>query len=215
MEKVRTFAEDTAQAGQLLRAESPDWAHVRWLLVEPTRWLSALTETDKTHIEPFLLAAATEAIAAAWVALEEKDRTQARLAVERLRQALNDIAEAADVGSTRDPAEVVAWIEQLAPDAPAAQLGALVGVSDRTWQRWVSETGVRNGPSGEHADRVRVLAQALAHLRHSYTPAGCLAWLERPNPQLDGQRPADVLADDLRARDAIDLAAGTRVLTAT
>lgn len=211
MEKVEELAADTATAGQMLREPEPRWDEIRSQLVEPMIWLNGLTETDKIAIEPFLLANAFEAVTSIWVALEQHDRRTARLAVERLRQTLNDIAEAAEVGATRDPAEVVAWIDERFPHAPAAELGELVGVSGRTWQRWASGD---TEPRGRQGEQVRALAQVLAHLRHAYSPAGCLAWLERPHPALGGSTPAELLADPTRTRQVIDLAAGSRIQTA-
>jgi uncharacterized protein (DUF2384 family) len=209
--KAETYADDVAEASRLLLDSSPDWAQIRGHLVEPMRWLHSLTESEKLQIEPFLLSSALEATSAMYVHLETENRTEVRLAVERLRQALNDIAESAEVGATRRPAEIVTWVEDLLPDASAATLARMVGVGARTWQRWASKD---SEPSGVTADRVRALAQVLAHLRHAYTAAGCLAWLERPHPQLAGKSPAEVLRDPVREREVIDVAAGSRVQTA-
>lgn len=211
VDKAETYADHVTQASRLLLDSTLDWAEIRKHLVEPMRWLNSLTESEKLQIEPFLLSSALEATSAMYVHLETRNRTEVRLAVERLRQSLNDIAESAEVGATRRPAEIVTWIEELLPNAPSATLARLVGVGARTWQRWASQD---SEPSGSTADRIRALAQVLAHLRHAYTAAGCLAWLERPHPQLDGQTPAEVLRDPLREREVIETAAGSRVLTA-
>lgn len=211
MEKVQQFAQEVALAGELLRDASPSWETVRYHLDEPVRWLHGLTETEKRALEPFLVTSALEAVTASWIALSEQNRRDARLAVERLRQSLNDIVAAEEVGDTRDPAEIVMWVDELLSFAPAQRVGEAAGVSGRTWQRWVSQ---ENSPSGEQAERLRASAQVLAHLRRAYTPAGCLAWLERPHPQLDDEAPADVLGDPTRVREVIDVAAGSRVQTA-
>lgn len=211
-DKAEAYADEVAQASRLLRDATPDWPEIRRHLVEPMRCLNGLTESEKLQIEPFLLSSALEATSAMFVHLESEDRTEVRLAVERLRQSLNDIAESSEVGATRRPGEIVAWIEELLPHASAAVMARVTGVGTRTWQRWASGD---SEPSGESADRVRALAQVVAHLRHAYTAAGCLAWLERPHPQLADRTPADLLRDPLQEREAIDLAAGSRVLTAT
>jgi putative toxin-antitoxin system antitoxin component (TIGR02293 family) len=210
-DKAETYADDVTRASRLLLDAKPDWSEVRKHLVGPMRRLNTLTESEKLQIEPFVLSAALEAISAIFVHLEAGNRTQVRLAVERLRQSLKDVAEASEVGATRDPTEIVAWIEELLPHAPAATLARITGVGTRTWQRWASGD---SEPSGGSAERVRALAQVLAHLRHAYTAAGCVAWLERPHPQLEGQTPAELLRDPMREREVIDLAAGSRVLTA-
>lgn len=211
MGKVGYFAQEVAEAGRLLRAADPSWESVRDQLNEPVRWLHGLTESEKQSMEPFLVSSALEAVTASWLAFADQNRRSARLAVERLRQSLNDIAAAEEVGDTRDPAEIVAWMEDLLDFASAQRVGAAAGVSGRTWQRWVSR---EKSPSGEQAERLRAAAQVLAHLRHAYTPAGCLAWMERPHPQLDDEVPEDVLDDPTRVREVIDVAAGSRVQTA-
>lgn len=211
MGKVEHFAQEVAEAGKLLRDQAPSWDSVRDQLNEPVRWLHGLTETEKRSMEPFLVSGALEAVTASWLALADENRRDARLAVERLRQSLNEIAAAEEVGDTRDPGEIVAWVESLLGFASAQRVGGAAGVSGRTWQRWVSR---EKSPSGEPAERLRATAQVLAHLRQAYTPAGCLAWMERPHPQLDGGVPEDVLNDPTRVREVIDVAAGSRVQTA-
>lgn len=211
MGKVEHFAQAVAEAGQLLREPEPNWAAVLEQLYEPVRWLHGLTETEKQSIEPFLVSSALEAVTASWLALSDQNRRDARLAVERLRQSLNDIAAAEEVGDTRDPVEIVAWIGDLLGFAAAQRVGEVAGVSARTWQRWAARD---NAPSGEQAERLRATAQVLAHLRHAYTPAGCLAWMERPHPMLDDEQPRHVLNDPTRVREVIDVAAGSRVQSA-
>lgn len=208
MAKVQGFAAAAGEAGELLRQPVPAWKEVEARLIKPIRWLSSLTPTDQIALEPFFLANALEAVTATWVALESHDRRGARLAVERLRQTLNDMAEAATVGPTTDRGEVVSWLSTQLRDIPLAELAALVGTSPRTWQRWL--TGEAE-PRGEQADRLRSLAQTVAHLRHAFTAAGCLAWLRRPHPDLDDRPPIELLADPLTQRDVIDTAAGARV----
>jgi putative toxin-antitoxin system antitoxin component (TIGR02293 family) len=211
MGKVQHFAQAVAEAALLLREPEPSWDAVVDQLYEPVRWLHGLTESEKQSIEPFLISSALEAVTASWLALSDQNRRDARLAVERLRQSLNDIAAAEEVGDTRDPAEIVSWIAAMLGFASAQRVGEAAGVSARTWQRWIARD---KPPSGEQAERLRATAQVLAHLRHAFTPAGCLAWLERPHPMLDDEVPKDVLNDPTRVREVIDVAAGSRVQSA-
>lgn len=211
MGKLADLAAGAAAAGRLLRERQPDWDAVEAELVEPLRWLSTLTPTDQAHMEPFLVARALEAVTATWVALESHARTDARLAVERLRQTLGDMVEAGEVDVTTDRQELVRWIVAQLPDVSGGDLAKLAGTSTRSWQRWVAGEAE---PRGEQVDRIRAVAQVLAHLRHVLTPAGCVAWLQRPHPALGDTRPAGALADPLRQREVIDAAAGARVSSA-
>lgn len=52
-------------------------------------------------------------------------------------------------------------------------------------------------------------------LAHSYTPNGVATWSTRPHPQLDGQRPADLLADTAQHERLRRVARGSWDTTAT
>lgn len=195
----------------MLRDRSPDWDGVERQLVEPVRWLSQLTLTEQAEIEPFLLSAALEAVSASWVAIETQHRTDARLAVERLRQTLNDLLEQGAVGASTPTDEVVAWLDRQLAHVESATLAGLAGTSVRSWQRWLKG---ESEPTGAQAQLVRALARTVAHLRHAFTPAGCVAWLMRPHPEVDGAVPAELLREPEAQQLVIDLAAGTRVTPA-
>lgn len=212
VDKAGEFTATAERATELLRATPTPWGEVHDALVEPLRWLGNLTVSDHGQMPPYLLGQALEAVTALWVALDGHDRTAARLAAERLRQTLADLAYAAAAGPTSDPAALAGQVEQLLPGTSADTLAGLVGTSARTWQRWSSRS---SEPRGDQADLLRSLVQTLTHLRYTFTPAGCVAWLGRPHPDLDGQTPAVRLNDPLHRQQVVDVAAGARVSAAT
>jgi uncharacterized protein (DUF2384 family) len=211
VDKLADFAEAAGRAGEMLRDPAADWREVEHHLIEPVRWLSQLTLTERASIEPFLLGAALEAVTATWVAIEAESRTEARLAVERLRQTLNDLIEQEVVGATTPIDEVVRWIDAQLFDVETATLAHLAGTSPRSWQRWLKGD---SEPVGPLAQNTRALARVVAHLRHALTPAGCVSWLTRPHPELDNGVPAELLRDPESQQLVIDLAAGTRISAA-
>src|SRR2546423_966963 len=83
-------------------------------------------------------------------------------------------------------------IMQQALDAPQPRIAELLGVSARTFQRWISESD-SVAPEGEELRRLRIVSAVANHLRHALTGPGVLAWFERGHPLLRGSRPADLL----------------------
>jgi len=130
------------------------------------------------------------------------------IALEQLRQAARDLAEGDAVGDDVPIKQVCRFLaEQL--ELPQAQIAALVGTSDRTWDRWTSEDE-RPVPVGEEARRIRVLARLVRHLRHSLTGPGVATWLRRGRPELAGASALDLLADPEEFPRIETLAARTR-----
>ena len=135
-------------------------------------------------------------------------RRHTRIALEQVRVALRDIVEREPVAPAVDAKELVAWVDRVLDTVSDDDKADLVGVSRRTWQRWTSREG--GAPAGPDLDRLRAVARATAHLRFSFTPTGVLQWLRRPHPALDGEAPVTLLADPVRAPDAIAAASATR-----
>jgi transcriptional regulator with XRE-family HTH domain len=91
-----------------------------------------------------------------------------------------------------DPDEAARFVLDQLDVLPAADLARLLGVSTRTVGNWRSGSPVR-----QKVDRVKLVAQLVAYLRHSMTPTGMLMWFENGADLLDGRAPAELLADDV------------------
>jgi uncharacterized protein (DUF2384 family) len=198
-------------AGQ---SEIPD--DLRFFVDELADQLIDLPENAALRVDPYLLVAAQRALIGSLRALDSDDtswaRRQMRIRLEQLRQVYRDLAEGEAVYEDRPAKHVARWLGEVL-DTSQARLAELLGVSARTFQRWVSKTDPV-GPEGEDARRVRVLARAANHLRHVLTGPGVVRWFEAPNPQLGGRRPIDLLDDPDGASRLATLAASARSHTA-
>ncbi|MEX1141472.1 MAG: hypothetical protein WD993_08535 [Thermoleophilaceae bacterium] len=174
--------------------------------------ISGLPANTAFRIDPYLLLAAQQALIGCLRAFDLDDRAQARrqlrVRLEQIRQVYRDLAEAGPLYADRPAKEVARWLESVV-DVPQARLAAVLGVSARTFQRWVSETHP-TAPEGDDARRLRVLAAVANHLRHALTGPGAIAWFERPHPRLDGRPPRDLLDEPAAAGRLTALAASTR-----
>ncbi len=212
VKQSRDRAAEMAEVNALLRQAVPDWGTVTSALGRVSDTVASTTPTEQGSIEPYLYRTVSDALLRLWPAVTSQDRKAARLAAEAVRQALVDIADAAEREGSGDPKQTASWVAEVVGDLDAAAVRALLGVSYRTWQRWVARGGTT--PSGGDAARLRAVAAALEHLRRSYTPAGAVAWFTRPHPQLDGQPPSQLLEDVAQHQRVIDVAAGSRVSVA-
>lgn len=175
-----------------------------------------LLPTGLDSVDPYLgqalFAAALAGEKGLRAADEEQRRQRVRLALERMRQALRDLVDEAPTHETVAAKSVAQWLDHVV-SVPQAELAALLGVSPRTWQRWVSDAG--RGPEGDDEARVRGVARVVAHLRHVFTGPGVLRWFERPHPELTGEPPKSLLADPLAVPELVRLASRTRSTMAT
>jgi len=174
--------------------------------------ISALTSEAPGEVDPYLLLSAQSALIGALRAIDSPDaaaaRREIRTRLEQMRHVFRDIAEGGPLYEERSARDIARWLAAVL-DTSQASLAELLGVSARTFQRWISEAGP-GGPQGEDARRVRVVARIANHLRHALSGPGVVRWFGQPYPQLDGQRPLDLL-DDPRAADLLTtLAAGAR-----
>ena len=130
-------------------------------------------------------------------ALDDPDspaaRDQLRIALESIRQSLTAIAEREPVSDDRTPKQVVQWLADHT-EVPQPRLAALLGVSARQLQRWLSSSEPAN-PEGEDARRARLVARLVNQLRFVLTPAGTVEWFSWPRHDLDQRRPIDLLED--------------------
>lgn len=162
--------------------------------------------------DPYLSEQAYAGTSRAVAALLDDDasrqRRQARLGLEQVRQAIRDIVEAREVDDDVPVVELTAWLESVLGGS-TAKIAHLVGTSPTTWQRWASG---RQQPDDVGALRLRRAARLVGHLRHTLTGPGVLNWFSRPHPAIkDGAgTPSDLLDDAEGYRLLISLAAGLR-----
>ena len=117
-------------------------------------------------------------------------RDRLRVALESLRQGFAAIAESEPVADERSAKDVVRWLADTT-EVPQNRLAALLGVSLRQFQRWLSTQGAQ--PEGDDARRARAVARIVNQLRFSLTPAGSVDWFGWPRDDLGGRRPAELL----------------------
>jgi hypothetical protein len=131
---------------------------------------------------------------------QREQRRKLRLLIEELRFRLARLAEEQPVSEARPVKDVVRWLDQ-AWNVSQATKGDVFGVSDRTWQRWVSSAETSQ-PSGDEDRRVRLVARLVADLRYLLTSNGVLDWLTSEDPALDSGTPLNVIrggdVDELR-----------------
>jgi DNA-binding transcriptional MerR regulator len=79
---------------------------------------------------------------------------------------------------------LVSWL----PRATRKSIAELLGVTERTLQRWLE-----NG--GPPSRRLFVVAKLVLLLKDAWTPEGVLAWFNRPRVDLKGESPTNVIDD--------------------
>lgn len=207
---------EIARRGMLLASEETISEDLRFFVDELADQLINLPEKAPIRVDPYYLLAAQRALIGSLRALDSDDpawaRRQMRVRLEQLRQVYRDLAEGSAIYEDRPAKEVARWLDR-ALDVSQSRLAELLNVSPRTFQRWVSDSD-RVGPEGEDARRLRVIAGAANHLRHVLTGPGVVNWFERPNAQIDGRRPLDLLDDPEAAARLATLAASARSHTA-
>ena len=185
-------AHEIASANQRLAREREVPASIRVLIEDLA---DALEESDPDELgaDPYLLLDVQRTVTRALRASAEGDplieRRAVRLALEHLRFLFARLAEDAPVSEERPAKEVARWLATRL-DVPQRALADLIGVHERTFQRWASEG---SAPSGEDARRLRAVAQLAAQLRFALTGPGVIAWFGRPRDELGGQPPATLL----------------------
>jgi len=74
---------------------------------------------------------------------------------------------------------------------PASSIAEMIGASPQTLSRWT--TG-KNDPQREHLDRLLEFDYLTERLAEFFEPEDARLWLFAPHPQLNGERPADLVA---------------------
>lgn len=189
------LAAEQLQAANQRLARAPELSgEVRDLIDAVSDELIAL-DADAFGDDPYLLVAIERAALQAKRALDVADahaqRRAARLALDDLQRLSVALAERRPVSADRDANAVARWLVDTAGLA-ARQVASLIGVHERTVQRWAAEPA-QSTPSGDDERRLRGVAHVVAQLRHTLTAPGVLAWMTAPEDQLDGQAPVDRL----------------------
>jgi hypothetical protein len=145
-------------------------------------------------------------------AAEPGARDRLRVALESMRQGFAAIAESEPIADERSPKDIVRWLADTT-EVPQNRLAALLGVSLRQFQRWLSTQGAQ--PEGDDARRARAIARIVNQLRFSLTPAGAVEWFGWPRDDLGGARPADLLGQPERLPELAAIAGSMRSTYAT
>jgi hypothetical protein len=201
--------------GVLATADAvPD--EVRRLVLRLGDRFESFSDLELLDVDPYLVLALQGGTIQALRALESssprEERRGVRVGLERVRQALRDVADEQAVSDDRPTKQVVRWLVETL-DAPYPRVAALLRTSPRTLQRWLSDEPTE--PRGEDAARVMLVAKVTNQLRHALTGEGVLRWFESPNHDLDRTKPAELLADPDAVPRLVRLAAATRVSGAT
>jgi transcriptional regulator with XRE-family HTH domain len=203
-----TAAREIAEANRRLARAAETPAAVVAFVEEMS---AAIASTDDlAAINPWLWIRLQAAALRAQVALsdgEPERRRALRLALEEIRFVLARIAEREPIGEDRPAGEVAQWLDQALASVSQREKAELLGVSLRTYQRWVAG---ETAPAGGDEHRLRVVARLVNQLRHSLTGPGVLDWFRHPRADLGGIAPADVLDDPERLEPLIGAAAASR-----
>jgi hypothetical protein len=122
-------------------------------------------------------------------------RNELRSALGRLSQALGLIAEGEPVSPDRSAKEIARWLVETLR-VPQREIAEVLDVPLRSFQRWASATEHAE-PDQADADKLRLLAAAVNHLRFGLTDTGIIRWFGAENGWLDGVRPRDLLDEPL------------------
>jgi hypothetical protein len=189
-------AEELRAANQRL-ARTPDVSDSVRVLVDAVSDDLIAIDPEAFGDDPYLLVALERAALQAKRALDMDDprdqRRAMRIALDDLHRLCTALAEHEPVSAGRDANGIARWLVDRAGLA-ARQLAPLIGVHERTLQRWAAEPP-QSAPSGDEERKLRAIAQIVAQLRHVLTAPGALAWMSQPNEHLDSQTPVERLQD--------------------
>jgi putative toxin-antitoxin system antitoxin component (TIGR02293 family) len=141
-----------------------------------------------------------------------EQRRAIRIALEQVRFLFARLAERQPVAEDRPIKEVLAWLDDKLA-VPQRRKADLLGVGERTYQRWVSPNETA-APEAEQERRARVVARVTSQLRHVLTGPGVADWFETPMEDLDDRKPLDVLGDPNATEQVLHLAVAPRSFTA-
>ncbi len=124
---------------------------------------------------------------------ERHQRGAMRRRLEELRFYLSRLAERDRVADEQPIEAVVRWIDDVL-SVPQGVKAQLLGVHDRKYQRWTSESDASR-PAGDDERRVRLVARLVTDLRPVLTAVGVVRWLQEKNAGLNERRPLELVAE--------------------
>lgn len=204
--------EQVASATRLLRRSEHVPDHVEQLINDLDTKLHADTPL-RLDVDPYLsttlFAGALRAVKALRHDNESDRRRDVRIALEQLRHALRDIVDSSPYAADVPVRDVLGRLAA-SLNVPQAELASLLDVSTRQLQRWLAPDGP--SLSGDDEARVRIVAQIVNQLRHTFTAPGVLAWFQRPHPLL-GKAPIELLGDPSSYPELRELAVASRSMS--
>jgi hypothetical protein len=203
------FERELGEANRRLARAAETPASIVGLVEEITDAIAAGESGEVATVNPWLWIRLQSAALRAQAALREDDprrRRQLRLALEQL---FARIADREPVGEDVAAAEVASWLDLKLASVGQPTKAELLGVSPRTYQRWISDRESAR-PSGEDERRLRVVARIVNQLRHSLTGPGVVDWFEHPRADLGGATPAAILNDPAKLELLLAAAAASR-----
>jgi uncharacterized protein (DUF2384 family) len=141
-----------------------------------------------------------------------EQRRAVRIALEEIRFLFARLAERQPVAEDQPIKEVLQWLDAKLT-VPQRRKADLLGIGERTYQRWVSANEAA-APDGPQELRARVVARITAQLRHVLTGPGVVDWFETPTRELDGVAPIDLLYDASATQRLLKLAVAPRSFSA-
>lgn len=216
VKQAAEFEQRLAEVNRRLAREADIDADGQALLRDLADARQDTLESEIQQVDPYLLLALDRGVLGALRALHAVDvserRRRLRVALEQARHALRDIV-AGEPTTESEPAKNVAqWLDAVL-DVSQAEVAQLLGVSPRTYQRWVSSTDSAE-PHGDDARRVRTLARVVSNLRHALSGPGVVAWFMRPHPA-GGGAPVNLLGEPSETQTLMRLASSARSSSAT
>ena len=158
---------------------------------------TAISDTEVAEladVDPYLWIDIQRAAIHAQSAVRDTDerarRRRTRIAIEQLRFLLARLAERAPVGDEQPFDEVLRWLDGKLGSTTQAAKAELLGVSERTYQRWLTHDST---PGAEDEQRARIVARVVNQLRHSLTAPGVVDWFAHPRADLGGASPRQAL----------------------
>lgn len=209
-------AHEVGEANQRLARERDVPSSILALISDLSDAIGEADNATISQVDPSLWiqiqAAALRAQSAAALDDAREQRRAVRIALEQIRFLFARLAERRPVAEDRPIKDVLAWLDA-ALHVPQRRKADLLGVGERTYQRWVSSNETA-APEGAQELRVRVVARVTAQLRHVLTGTGVADWFETPMEYLDDRRPLDVLGDPVATEQVLHLAVAPRSFTA-
>jgi uncharacterized protein (DUF2384 family) len=209
-------AHEVGEANQRLARETDVPSSIIELINDLSEAIGEVDNATVSLIDPSLWiqiqAAALRAQRAATLDDDHEQRRAVRITLEQVRFLFARLAERQPVTEDRPIKDVLAWLDEKLT-VPQRRKADLLGVGERTYQRWISPSETA-APESEQEHRVRVVARVTAQLRHVLTGAGVADWFETPMDDLDGRKPLDVLGDPAATERVLHLAVAPRSFSA-